>query len=100
MSLHDNSIFNIFILLVIIIFKGTLKDALERYSLYGLEENSSYDCNFKSEIEDIIKLVSILFSVRILIWKLVLGANKSNFFFHPSSFLPSDGPKKSLENSF
>lgn len=64
MSLHDNSIFNIFILLVIIIFKGTLKDALERYSLYGLEENSNYDCNFKSEIEDIIKLVSILFSVR------------------------------------
>ncbi|XP_073248513.1 uncharacterized protein [Porites lutea] len=36
--------------------KGTLKDALDRYSLYGLEENSSYDCNFKSEIEDIIKL--------------------------------------------
>lgn len=66
MSLHDNVISNIFILLVIIIFKGTLKDALERYSLYGLEENSSYDCNFKSEIEDIIKLVSILNSVRIL----------------------------------
>ena len=51
---------------MIIIFKGTLKDALERYSVYGLEENSSYDCNFKSEIEDITKLVSILFSVRIL----------------------------------
>lgn len=66
MSLHDNVISNIFILLVIIIFKGTLRDALDRYSLYGLEENSSYDCNFKSEIEDIIKLVSILNSVRIL----------------------------------
>ena len=48
---------------MIIIFKGTLKDALERYSLYGLEENSSYDCNFKSEIEDIIKLVSIYFEL-------------------------------------
>ena len=66
MSLHDNSICNISILLVIIIFKGTLRDALDRYSLYGLGENSSYDGNFKSEIEDIIKLVSILFSVRIL----------------------------------
>ena len=64
-SIHGSSIFNI-ILLLFIIFKGTLKDALDRYSLYGLEENSSYDCNFKSEIEDIIKLVSILFSVRIL----------------------------------
>ena len=80
MSLHDNSIFNIFILLVIIIFKGTLKDALDRYSLYGLEENSSYDCNFKSEIEDIIKLVSILFSVSIL-WKLVTGDNFKAIFF-------------------
>ena len=26
--------------------------------MYGLEENSSYDCNYKDEIEDVIKLVS------------------------------------------
>lgn len=36
--------------------KGPLKDSLERYTLYGLEENSSYDCNYKDEIEDVIKL--------------------------------------------
>ena len=40
------------------IFQGPLKDSLERYTLYGLEENSSYDCNYKDEIEDVIKLVS------------------------------------------
>ena len=38
--------------------QGTLKDCLDRYSLYGLEENASYESNFKNEIEDIIKLVS------------------------------------------
>ena len=26
--------------------------------MYGLEENSSYDCSYKDEIEDVIKLVS------------------------------------------
>ena len=39
--------------------QGTLKDSLDRYSLYGLEENTSYESNFKSEIEEVTKLVSI-----------------------------------------
>ena len=38
--------------------QGTLKDSLDRYSVYGLEENASFESNFKSEIEDVIKLVS------------------------------------------
>ncbi|XP_068700278.1 pleckstrin homology domain-containing family G member 5-like isoform X4 [Montipora foliosa] len=38
--------------------KGTLKDSLERYLLYGLEENTSYDVEFKNEIDDVIKLES------------------------------------------
>ena len=45
-------------LIIWYIFQGLLKDSLERYSVYGLEENSSYDCNYKDEIEDVIKLVS------------------------------------------
>ena len=44
---------------LLFLFQGTLKDSLDRYSLYGLEENASYECNFKNEIEDVIKLVSI-----------------------------------------
>ncbi|XP_078373411.1 uncharacterized protein LOC144657010 isoform X4 [Oculina patagonica] len=36
--------------------KGTLKDSLDRYSLYGLEDSADYDCGFKNEIEDQIKL--------------------------------------------
>ena len=39
--------------------QGTLKDSLERYSLYGLEDSTAdYDCGFKNEIQDQIKLVS------------------------------------------
>ena len=45
----------------LVIFQGTLKDSLERYSLYGLEDTTAdYDCGFKNEIEDQIKLVSTL----------------------------------------
>lgn len=39
-------------------FQGTLKDSLDRYSLYGLEDSADYDIGFKNEIEDQIKLVS------------------------------------------
>jgi len=45
----------------LVIFQGTLKDSLERYSLYGLEDTTAdYDCGFKNEIQDQIKLVSTL----------------------------------------
>lgn len=40
--------------------QGTLKDSLDRYTLYGLEENASYECKFKNEIEEVTRLVSIL----------------------------------------
>ena len=49
--------------LLFLFFKGTLKDSLDRYSLYGLEDSADYDIGFKNEIEDQIKLVSTL-------WKL------------------------------
>lgn len=38
--------------------KGTLKDSLDRYSLYGLEDSSDYDSGLKNEIEEQIKLES------------------------------------------
>ena len=41
------------------IFQGTLKDSLDRYSLYGLEDSADYDSGLKNEIEEQIKLVSI-----------------------------------------
>ena len=46
--------------------QGTLKDSLERYLLYGLEENTSYDVEFKNEIDDVIKLVSAFFAISAL----------------------------------
>lgn len=43
----------------LVFFQETLKDSLDRYSLYGLEDTTTdYDCGFKNEIEDQIKLVS------------------------------------------
>ena len=49
------------VLTELVIFQGTLKDSLDRYSLYGLEDTTTdYDCGFKNEIEDRIKLVSTL----------------------------------------